>query len=72
MRVLNRFVHWTEEGIEYEADQRHAEIIIQELGLKEESKSVNTPGEPNRKKGTGKSVNQSRPVKTRGDGIREW
>ena len=26
MTVLNRVVHWREEGIEYEADQRHAEI----------------------------------------------
>jgi hypothetical protein len=24
MRVLNRLVHWTSEGIEYEADQIHA------------------------------------------------
>lgn len=27
VRILNRIVTWTEEGIEYEADQRHAEII---------------------------------------------
>ena len=33
MRVLNRLVHWSDEGIEYEADQRHAEIIIQETGI---------------------------------------
>ena len=26
MRILNRIVEWTEEGINYEADQRHAEI----------------------------------------------
>ena len=32
MRVLNRVVHWAEEGIDYEADQRHAELIIQETG----------------------------------------
>ena len=49
MRVLNRLVHWTNEGIEYEADQRHAEIIIQESGLKEDSKSVNTPREPSKR-----------------------
>ena len=28
MRVLNRVVHWTPQGIKYEADQRHAEIIV--------------------------------------------
>ena len=44
MRVLNRFIHWTPSGIEYEADQRHAEIIVRELGLKFDSKSVNAPG----------------------------
>jgi hypothetical protein len=48
MRVLNRLVHWTDEGIAYEADQRHVEIIIRELGLKEGSMIVNTPGEPNK------------------------
>ena len=33
IRILNRVVTWTTEGIEYEADQRHAEIIIEHLGL---------------------------------------
>ena len=33
-RVLNRVLHWTLSGIEHEADQRHAEIIVRELGLK--------------------------------------
>ena len=31
-------------GIEYEADQRHAEIIVRELGLKPDSTSANSPG----------------------------
>ena len=44
MRVLNRVVEWTPNGINYEADQRHAEIICQELGLKDSSKGVVTPG----------------------------
>ena len=44
MRVLNRIIHWTPSGIEYEADQRHAEIIVREWGLKPDSKSVNSPG----------------------------
>ena len=44
MRVLNRIVHWTPSGIEYEADQRHAAIIVRELGLKPDSKSANSPG----------------------------
>merc|ERR1711911_187427 len=44
IRILNRVVQWTDEGIEYEADQRHAEIIVKALGLGEESKGVVTPG----------------------------
>ena len=44
MRVLNRIVEWTPKGITYEADQRHAEIICRDLGLKEKSKGVSTPG----------------------------
>ena len=43
MRVLNRVIEWTPNGIKYEADQRHAEIIYQELGLKESSKRGSDP-----------------------------
>ena len=44
MRVLNRIVEWKEHSICYEADQRHAEIICQEMGIKTGSKEVVTPG----------------------------
>ncbi len=46
IRILNRVVEWTAKGIRYEADQRHAEIIINELGIKEESKSLVNPATP--------------------------
>jgi hypothetical protein len=41
--VLNRIVHWDEDGIWYEADPRQAERLIGECGL-EGAKSVCTPG----------------------------
>ena len=44
IRILNRVVHWTEEGIEYEADQRHADIIVRELSLGAGTKPVTTLG----------------------------
>ena len=44
IRLLNRIIQWTDEGILYEADQRHAEIIIRELGLHNSVKTVMTPG----------------------------
>jgi hypothetical protein len=44
IRILNRVVEWSEEGIRYEADQRHAEIIVKHLGLEGESRSMCTPG----------------------------
>ncbi len=44
MRILNRVVEWSEEGISYEADQRHAEINVKHLGLEGESRSMCTPG----------------------------
>ena len=44
MRIMNRIATSTEAGLEYEADQRHAEIIVMETGLTEESKEVVTPG----------------------------
>ena len=38
-------MEWTEEGIRYEADQRHAEIIVEGVGLDgSNSRAVNTPG----------------------------
>lgn len=43
IRILDRVVQWTPEGFEYEADQRHAELIIQGLGL-EGGKPVSSPG----------------------------
>ena len=43
-RVLNRIVRVTDRGWEYEADQRHAEMIVKEMGL-ELAKPVATPGE---------------------------
>ena len=31
--ILNRIVEWTDAGIQYEADPRHVDLIIEELGL---------------------------------------
>ncbi len=44
VRVLNSVVSSTKEGMEYEAGQRHAEIIVRDVGLKEHSTGVTTPG----------------------------
>ena len=43
-RILNRIVRHTPEGWEYEADQRHADLIIRELGLSK-AKATRTAGE---------------------------
>ena len=43
-RVLNRIIRVTSHGWEMEADQRHADILVQALGLSG-AKSVTTPGE---------------------------
>ena len=43
VRVLNRILRWTPNGVEYEADPRHAEIILQQLNISE-CKPVATPG----------------------------
>ncbi len=44
VRILNGIVTVTEKGLEYEADQRHVEIIVNDLELTSESKGVVTPG----------------------------
>ena len=33
MTTLNRIVEWTDAGIQYEADPRHVDLTIEELGL---------------------------------------
>ena len=43
IRILNRVIEWTDRGIEYEADQRHAEIIVRDARIGNSTKSVNTP-----------------------------
>lgn len=43
VRVLNRTIEWTEAAITYEANTRHAELIIKQLGL-EGAKSLSNPG----------------------------
>ena len=42
-KVLNRLIRATESGWEIEADPRHAELVIEQLGLKNE-REVGTPG----------------------------
>ena len=42
-RVLNRTVRWTESGWEYEADLRHAELIIEQTQIEKE-RSLSAPG----------------------------
>ena len=39
-RILNRVITWSSSGIQYEADQRLAEIIVKGVGLGETSRSV--------------------------------
>ena len=47
-RVLNRVIRWTDTGWEYEPDQRHAELIMEDLGMSE-AKAVSTPSEPEKR-----------------------
>ncbi len=38
MRILNRIVTVTDQGLEYEADRRHAEILMKDMCIDEGSK----------------------------------
>ena len=44
IRILNRIIQRDDNAIVYEADQRHAELIIKHLGLSDKTNSVATPG----------------------------
>jgi hypothetical protein len=43
VKVLNRVLRATKDGYEYECDQRHVEIILEQLGLTQ-AKPLSTPG----------------------------
>ena len=42
VKILSRVIRWTNTGLEYEADQRHADLLIKEMKL-ENAKEVVTP-----------------------------
>ena len=45
LRVFNRVIRWEDQGVSWEADPRHAELIVDQLGLIEEgARAVSTPG----------------------------
>ena len=63
IRSLNRVVEWSESGITYEADQRHAEIVVTQLGLENSVKTLTTPGR--REEAEGDDLELSREDATR-------
>ena len=42
IKILNRIIRWTPHGLEYEPDQRHADAVIESLGL-QQARTVSTP-----------------------------
>jgi hypothetical protein len=52
LRILNRVVRRTGDGYEWEADQRHAELLIESAGLDKDSRPLSNPG----RKLTGKEL----------------
>ncbi len=55
MKMLNRIVRYTEEGIEYEADPRHAELVVKMMKM-EEANGVMTPGEKTEEEEEGEAM----------------
>ena len=45
IRILNRIIEWSTDGLWYEADQRHAEIFVKELGMDQDRVKSDIPGE---------------------------
>jgi hypothetical protein len=71
-RILNRIIRVTEKGWELEADQRHVDILVEQLNLKD-AKGVSTPAEDekrwdedeNREELNGKEARQYRELAAR-------
>ena len=51
LRILNKVVRRTSRGVELEADPRHAEIVVKELGL-EKAKVSTVPGSKDQRRTT--------------------
>ncbi len=51
MRILNQIVTVTDQGLEYEADQGHAEILMKDICIDESSTGAVTPGVANTSEG---------------------
>ena len=62
-KILNCVVRTTQDGWEYECDQRHVEIILEQLDLVQ-AKPLGTPGveETTDSKGSGKEESKSPPL----------
>ena len=43
VRILNRVVRWEKDRIVYEGDEKHAQVVIREMGLEAESKGLDVP-----------------------------
>ena len=41
--ILNRGIQWDKSGLSYVADQRHAEVMIRDLGLSKHSTAAPSP-----------------------------
>ena len=65
VRILSRVVEWNDEGIAYEADQRHAEIIEAQLGLRNSVKTLTTPGKREEAEGDDMELNSEDATKYR-------
>ncbi len=46
LRVLNRVIRWTSAGLKYEADPRHAEIVVR--GVAGAERALSAPGTPSK------------------------
>jgi hypothetical protein len=51
VRILNKIVTVTENGLEYEANQRHMAILMKDMGIDEGSNGVSTPRVSTNKRG---------------------
>jgi len=70
IRILNKVVRMTNEGIELEADPRHAELVIKELGL-QGAKPSPVPGSKDEAKKSAGSTPESRRAERQIDSIND-
>ena len=71
IQILNPTLRWTKEGITHEADQKHADIVITEMNMKQ-ANAVSTPTVPKSSEEANLRLSSPDMTKDEASRFRDW